>query len=77
MPRFREAKRGVQPLRIPLLAGVSLRSSAGEPSPMSTGAHFRKCDFQVHTPRDLNRHGNERVSGFEALSKREGHRSAD
>src|SRR5262245_5586728 len=21
------------------------------------GAHFHKCDFQVHTPRDLNWHG--------------------
>src|SRR5665213_1486178 len=24
---------------------------------MDKGAHFHKCDFQVHTPRDLNWHG--------------------
>jgi len=24
---------------------------------MDKGAHFYKCDFQVHTPRDINWHG--------------------
>jgi len=26
---------------------------------MDKGAHFYKCDFQVHTPRDANWHGDE------------------
>src|SRR5580700_5177812 len=26
-------------------------------TPMDKGAHFHRCDFQVHTPRDTNWHG--------------------
>jgi chromosome segregation protein len=32
---------------------------------MDTGAHFRKCDFQVHTPRDLNWQGQRAVTDAE------------
>ena len=29
---------------------------------MDKGAHFYRCDFQVHTPRDINWRGDEAVS---------------
>jgi hypothetical protein len=32
---------------------------------MDTGAHFRKCDFQVHSPRDLNWQGQRAVTDDE------------
>src|SRR3990170_4720169 len=32
---------------------------------MDKGAHFYKCDFQVHTPRDTNWHGADAVSDEE------------
>lgn len=32
---------------------------------MDTGAHFRKCDFQVHTPRDISWNGDRAVSDAE------------
>jgi type III restriction enzyme len=32
---------------------------------MDRGAHFNRCDFQVHTPRDINWHGAEAVSNDE------------
>src|SRR6266511_6282023 len=32
---------------------------------MDAGAHFHKCDFQVHTPRDLNWQGAGAVSDEE------------
>ncbi len=33
-----------------------------EELPMDKGAHFRNCDFQVHTPRDINWNGDRPVS---------------
>ena len=32
---------------------------------MDKGAHFYKCDFQVHTPRDINWHGKSAVTDEE------------
>src|SRR5438128_2411269 len=32
---------------------------------MDKGAHFYKCDLQVHTPRDANWHGNDAVTRAE------------
>lgn len=32
---------------------------------MDKGAHFYRCDFQVHTPRDINWHGTEAISNEE------------
>src|SRR4051812_41563109 len=32
---------------------------------MDSGAHFYKCDFQVHTPRDINWHGDRAVTEVE------------
>ena len=32
---------------------------------MDTGAHFYRCDFQVHTPRDLNFDGKRPVTDDE------------
>lgn len=35
---------------------------------MDKGAHFYKCDFQVHTPRDINWHGASAVSNEERVA---------
>lgn len=35
---------------------------------MDKGAHFYRCDFQVHTPRDINWHGSEAVSEAERMA---------
>ena len=35
---------------------------------MDKGAHFYKCDFQVHTPRDINWYGASAVSKEERIA---------
>mgnify|MGYP001571868701 FL=1 len=37
-------------------------SAVGSPAHMNGGARFYRCDFQVHTPRDINWHGADAVS---------------